>query len=94
MRTCAYCGNEGHSSWRCQFSRRSDWIAVAVYLGWAGIVVVLATLIAGCTMTPDTLCQLPRPVMSMQDTEPTKADQIKAARRWDSACTVRGWVTR
>jgi hypothetical protein len=94
MRTCAYCGKEGHRSWRCQFSRRSDWIAVAVYLGWAAVIIVLAAAIAGCTVAPDTLCRAPRPTWRSGDTELTRKEMAQAATLWDARCTVRGWVTR
>jgi hypothetical protein len=90
MRTCTYCGNEGHRSIRCRFSRRSDWIAAGVYLGWAGAIVVLAIMLAGCTVTPDTLCQAPRPHAALNDTLGTRTAQAKAAKLWDSRCTVRG----
>jgi hypothetical protein len=68
--------------------------AGAIYLGWAVVVIMLAVALGGCTVAPDTLCQLPRPVASVNDTAPTFATQWRAAKACDSRCTVRGWVTR
>jgi hypothetical protein len=65
-----------------------------INLGWAAVVIVLAVTLTGCTMAPDTLCQLPRPLAAVNDTLDTRAAQAKAAKLWDSRCTVRGWVTR
>jgi hypothetical protein len=69
-------------------------MAGATYPAWAAGVTALAVMLAGCAISPDTLCQTPRPRAALNDTAPTKAAQAKAAKLWDSRCTVRGWVTR
>jgi hypothetical protein len=96
VRTCTYCGTEEHRSIRCKFSRRTDYIAAAVYLAWAVVGIVVIAALSGCSVTvaPDTLCQLPRPVAALNDTDVTRTRQAKAAKAWDTHCTVRGWLTR
>ena len=74
-RECVYCGVSEHRTWRCTYRRRTDWIAVCIYLGWAAVIIVLATAIAGCSVTvaPDTLCQTGRPRAATNDTAETRA---------------------
>ena len=51
-------------------------------------------MLGGCTIAPDTLCQGGRPFAALNDTALIRASQAKAAKLWDSRCTVRGWVDR
>jgi hypothetical protein len=94
MTTCAYCGNDGHRSMRCQFARRTDLVGAGLYLGWAAVIIVLAVAFSGCTVAGDSLCQAPRPRAALNDTAGTRMAQEKAGKLWDSRCTVRGWVDR
>jgi hypothetical protein len=85
MRTCAYCGTEGHRSIRCRFGRRTDWLPVAVYLAWGVVGIVLAATLSGCSLTvaPDTLCQGPRPSARTNDTAGTRMALAEGAKLWE-----------
>jgi hypothetical protein len=63
------------------FCRPQIWVLAAIFL-------------SGCSMAPDTLCQLPRPRAALADTADTISRQKAAAAAWDSRWTVRGWVER
>ena len=60
--------------------------------GRAGAALAGVLMLGGCTIAPDTLCQHPRPRAALNDTLGTRTAQAKAAKLWDSRCTVRGWV--
>jgi hypothetical protein len=59
------------------------------------VVLAVASMLAGCAMSvplsqPDTLCQIPRPTASINDTATTRDRQAKAAAVWDRKCTLLG----
>jgi hypothetical protein len=56
------------------------------------IVLLFTPMAGGCAMTwqPDTLCSLPRPMASTNDTLATRDSQAKAAKVWDQQCTLMG----
>ena len=81
---CTICNRLGHRASKCPLRRQIR--PVAAVLGLA--------LLTGCAVAvpPDTLCQLPRPRASLNDTPSTQASQASAGMIWDSRCTlIGGW---
>ena len=56
------------------------------------ILTVSVILASGCSTSPDTLCQLPRPKSASLDTSTTISYQADQAKIWDRNCTAIGWI--